>query len=252
MAAEKQLKFDSAELLDNIHYVNQSNEHEIKRLNDLFRLRFAGAELSGNTVDSIIDEVSNQLGQLSGKVNLAEQAINSIRLKQKHKTTAATAKSESANNEAGLQFSISQLVGNKNLLPMETNCDGIDYAWSGADPETQFTFSLDRRKKLGMQIRLVSLIKQEYPDLLKLFIDGTHIQHSLSMDGNLFMVSCNLPPSSNAGQTEVKIVLPATHRPMDLGNSGDGRKLGMAINEIRFGKPVSRFGLFLERIKSKS
>jgi len=252
MPTNKQQQLDVALLLDDINYVNQANRIEINRINDQFKLHIAEADPTGNIAVSFIEEVSSQLGQLSVKVSLAEQAIRSMRREQKHKFTEATTKNEMDGNGDGLQFGVRQLVSNKNLLPIETNKDGINYVWSSANPETQFTFPLDRRKKLCMQIRLVSLIKPEFPEQLKVFIDEVHIKHSLSMDGALFLVSCNLPSSSKTNETGIKIVLPATHSPMSLGGSGDGRKLGIAINEIRFVKFQNRFVQLLKRLKLKS
>ncbi|RLA38760.1 MAG: hypothetical protein DRR42_28215 [Gammaproteobacteria bacterium] len=252
MPTKKRQPLDTDSLLSDINYVNQANKNEIKRTNDQFRLRIAEVGLTGNAVDSIIKEVSTQLGQLSVKVNLAEQAIRSIRLEQKLKTTVPTAKHDINSNGEDLEFGVGLLVGNKNLLPIETNRAGINYVWSSANPETQFTFPLDRHKKLCMQIRLVSLIKPEFPEQLKIFIDEVHIKHSLSMDGDLFLVSCNLPSSSKTNETDIKIVLPATHSPMSLGGSGDGRKLGIAINEIRFVKFENRFTQLLKRLKLMS
>jgi len=252
MPTKKQQQLDIGSLLDDINYVNQESKNEINRINDQFKLRIAEADPTGNVAVSFIEEVSSQLGQLSVKVSLAEQAIRSMRREQKHKFTEATTESEVDGNGDGLQFSVRQLVSNKNLLPIETNRDGINYVWSGANPETQFTFPLDRHKKLCMQIRLVSLIKPEFPEQLKIFIDEVHIKHSLNMDGDLFLVSCNLPSSSKTNETDIKIVLPATHSPMSLGGSGDGRKLGIAINEIRFVKFENRFTQLLKRLKLMS
>ena len=102
-----------------------------------------------------------------------------------------------------------------------------------------------------MQIRLFALIKPEYSKQMKVLIDGKHIKHRFTLDGSLFVVSCLLPSSDKSSQTGVKIVLPGTHSPTDLGSSLDGRKLGIAISEIRFGKPDSGFDPLLKRLRLK-
>jgi hypothetical protein len=102
-----------------------------------------------------------------------------------------------------------------------------------------------------MQIRMVALIKPEYSKQLKVFIDGTHVNHRFILDGSLFVVSCLLPYSTKTSLTEVIIRLPATHCPTDLGSSLDGRRLGIAISEICFGKPESSFTHLLKRLKLK-
>jgi len=67
----------------------------------------------------------------------------------------------------------------------------------------------------------------------------------------LFVASCVLPPTDKDGQTEISVILPATHCPTDLGAGLDGRTLGIAISEIRFGKPESGFSHLLRRLKLK-
>ena len=241
-----------SDLLDDIHYVNQANRVEIKRINSQIRSRIAETDLAGNVADAIIDEVSSQLGRLSTNVKLADKAIRSIKPERNHKIAVASSKDESNSKAAGLQFNALQLAGNKNLLPMEHSHSGISYAWSAADPETQFEFSLDRSKVLGMQLRLFALVKPEFSKQLKVFVDGTHVKHHFHVDKGFYVVSCNLSPSSKASQTQIKIVLPATHSPADLGISQDVRTLGIAISEIRFGKPESGFSHLLRRLKLKA
>ena len=96
-------------------------------------------------------------------------------------------------NTQDMQFTANQLAHNKNLLPIESSADGINYCWSGASPQLDFTFSLDRRRSFSMQVRVFALIKPEYLKQLKLFIDGMHIKHRFSVDRRLFVLSCNLP-----------------------------------------------------------
>lgn len=239
------------ELLDDIHHVNQANKVEIKRINSLIRSRIAETDLSENVADAIIDEVSSQLGQLSANVKLTDKAIRSINPERNQNLAVASSKRESGSNVTGVQFSARQLAGNKNLLPMEHSRSGVSYVWSAADPETQFVFSLDRSKVLGMQLRLFALVKPEFLKQLKVFIDGSHIRHRFHVDKGLYVVSCNLPPSSKASQTHIRILLPATHSPVDLGISQDVRMLGIAISEIRFGQAESGFTHILRRLKLK-
>ena len=240
---------DTNELLDSIRYVNQKNREEENRIGKQLRARISNAGLKGDDAENVIDELSRQLGQLKASTNLVEKAIRSISQGQENLSMVKGGTNITASSRNNLKFGTSQLTGNKNLLPIETNDKGIDYAWTGADPETHFTFELDRRKKLGMQIRLVSLIKPEYTDQLKVYIDGVHIIHHLSEKKGIFTVSCNLPSSNKTDHTNIKIVLPATHRPKDVTNSGDGRKLGIAINEITFRKAISKLDMLLNRVQ---
>lgn len=244
---------DNNELLNDIHHVNQITKEEIKRSGDYMRQLIDKTPLPAKVADSLVSEISSQLGQLTATVNLADKAIRKLQARQKpdRKAKSIVAEVKSKNRLSYLRFDAHQLVGNKNLLPMEVSTSGINYCWSGADPEIQFSFPLNRSKALGMHIRLIALIKPEYSKKLKILIDDRHIKHSFRRDGSLFVVSCVLPYSEKTTQTDVKVILPATHSPSDLDGSNDGRKLGIAINEIRFGKPESSINRLLVRLKLK-
>jgi len=248
MSPKKQQLFKTSELLEDINYVNKANKDEIQRIKDRVRLCITEAELADETVNAIIEEVSNQLAQLSVKVKLAEKAVHSIEPRQWRESTSSTARDKRHHQGPDLRFNAGQLAGHRNLLPIESSGD-TSFLWSGSSPEIQFTFSLDRSKILGMQIRLFALIKPEFSKQLMVSIDNTHVKHKFGVDDGLFVVSCNLPPSSSTGQTNIKIVLPDTHRPVDLGTSNDARKLGIAIHEIHFGKPESRVNHLLKRLR---
>ncbi len=252
MPQVKPPQVSNSELLDDIDYVNKANIDEIIKVNNQIRQRISETDLSGNVANSIIEEVSSLLGQLTMKVNLAEKAIRSIQPRKKQVSPTLSKKHDATSNRIAQRFSVDQLTGNGNLLPIEHSSDGTSYAWSSSAPEIVFTFPLDRSDALGMQIRLVALIKPEYSKQLKVLVDEKHIRHKFYLDKGLFILSCNIPPSSKASLTEVKIVLPATHTPKDLGTSTDTRSLGIAITEIRFDRPVSGFVHLLKRLKLTS
>lgn len=102
-----------------------------------------------------------------------------------------------------------------------------------------------------MQIHLSALIKPEYSKELKLFIDGQHIKHRFYLDDPLFVISCVLPVSSSNKRTEVRLLLPGTHSPAELGGGADNRILGLAISEVRFGKPGGRLSYLFKRLGLK-
>jgi len=251
MPQENQQQPENSELLEDIKYVTQANKDEISQLNARIRQRISEADVAGSTADSIIRELSNELGQLSVKVRLTEKAIRKIRPGRKQKSKVAPTKSETNSSGATMRFGTDRLAYNRNLLPIEYSADGISYLWSGSDPEIKFLFSLNRSERLGMQIRLFALIKPEYSKQLKVLVDGIHIKHRFSVNEGLFVLSCNLPPSSRTSQTDIEIILPATHSPKELGTSNDERKLGLAIMDISFGKTQSGLVHLLKRLKLK-
>lgn len=234
------------ELLADICHINKANKKEIKQIQDQLLLRVGELGLETGAAEAIILEVSKSLGKLSTKVNLVEKAISSINSKKSQNTSINTSNSNTGPN---LQFTSSNLIGNTNLLPLESSVDGIPYLWSGADPEIQFAFQLERKNPLGMQLRLYALIKPEYSRQLKILVDGLHIKHRVNADGPLTVLSCKLPARGETGPTEIKIILPGTHSPMELGDSTDYRKLGIAISEVSFGSPEGWLSHLFKRLK---
>ena len=251
MPPSQQQNFDRDELLDDVGYVNRLNKREIKRLDKHLRERIADASLPKSVADSLLNEISTHLGRLHAKVKLTDKALRSIRTESRFKTKLKipTVPAVDEPQAAELALCVSQFADNVNLLPLECSADGINYCWSGARAETEFVFSVDRRTPLEMQILLFAIIKPEYSKQLKIFVDGHHLKHGFSVNGSLFVVSCILPVAINTGQTTIGIVLPATHSPLELGTSTDDRKLGIAINEIRFVTPRSWPGRLMKRLK---
>ena len=252
MAQENQTKIGVNELLDDIRYVNQLNEVEIQRVGNHIRRQVDKANLTQFVTDFLIDEISTQLGQLAAKVKLTETAMNSLQaMPEPTNRIEKNIKNKTSDQPGKLSFSANQIAGNRNFLPVETSSTGIRYCWSGPDREIQLSFVLNRQTKLEIQIRLFALIKPEYSKQLKVFIDGQHIPHRFFLDGRFFVVSCVLPVSNNTSQTGIKILLPDTHSPSDLGSGQDDRKLGIAISAIGFGAPTSVFTYLLKRLRLK-
>lgn len=252
MPQENQRHVSINELLEDIRYVNQSAAIEIQQAENQLRQHIAAANLPANVPDALIDYVSSELGRLTVKVKLTDKALRSLQTKQKSAIkTASTTTTPSVEKMGDLSFKVSELVGVKNLLPVETSPSGIKYCWTGANPETSFSLAVDRSKKLEMQILVFALIKPEYSKQLKVFVDGAHIKHRFSFDGQLYVVSCLLPNSTNTSRTDISIILPDTHCPTDLGGGLDGRTLGIAISGIHFTKPPGLLTRFLRRLHLK-
>lgn len=246
MPTEIQKQLDTSELLDDIRFINEANKNEIKRIRSHIRQRIEEENLTGNGADVVANEVSNLLGQLSAKVNLTEKMIRKFESSQQIEP-----KTRAKKETTDLEFGVAQIVDNQNLLPIEKSADGVSFCWTGVDPEIRFEFALDRGERLGLRIHLHAIIKPEYFRQLKMFIDGARVSHKFYLEDRSHVISCNLSASRKTSQTEIKIVLPATHSPRELGISNDGRKLGIAISQIRFGKPENRFVLLLKRLRMR-
>lgn len=242
---------NDSELLNDIRHVNQVTKEEIKRSSDQIRQLVYETSIPNKEADDLISEISVELGQLSAKVYLADKAILALQAKQKTKAKTAVERTKVERQPLSLKVEAHQLTRYKNLLPLETSHGGTTYCWTGADPETLFSFDLDRKKPIGMYVRVFAFIKPEYSKKLSILIDGQHIKHFFSLSGSIFILSCVLPPSTDTKKTDVKIILPDTHSPTDLGGGLDDRKLGIAIVDFSFGKPESGFSRLLKRLKLK-
>jgi hypothetical protein len=243
MPSEKQQPSQIGELLSDIRYVNQISREEIERSADRLRQSISEADLPTPVANSLINEISTQLGEQTAKVTLTEKMVRSLGVKsQPVKEEKKIHVMEAGITEpTGLRITAKQLAGNTNLYPVETSTNGISFLWSGTEPEVHFSFSLDRSKPLEMQIRLFALIKWQYSRRLRVLIDGETVKHRIHRKNKIYVIRCRIPAVTIERPTRITITLPATHSPRELGRSHDARKLGMAINEIRFYEPESGF-----------
>jgi len=251
MPLKDQQPVDSNELLADINYLNQANKNEIDLITNGIRQRIDAVSNSGDAVELIIDEIAKELGQLKASVKLTEKVIHSIQQQQGRKFGSGPVRGRITNPASGLRFCASQLAGNKNLFPVESVDGGDNFCWSGSDPEIDFSFTLDRHELLEMQIHLICLIKPTYSRRMKIFIDGQHIKHWFAPLGPKMIVGCKLPCADKETQTDIKVVLPGTHSPSEISDSPDFRKLGIAISEICFDKPVGILTRFQMRLRIK-
>lgn len=243
---------DIAQILDDIHFVNLMTEAEIERARSRIHHLITESALGAEAARELEEEVSRHLGQLGARVTLAEKAVGSLRPKQKsaakHRGRAAV--SVKKGPATLYRLSAEQFPTAGNLLPVESSPEGISYRWSGADPEVRFALTLERGPKQELQLLLVALIKPEYLKQMKIFVDSRHLSHEFFKQGTLYVASCALPARNGKAETQVKVVLPGTHSPMDLGDSLDNRKLGIAISEIRIVKRQNPLARVIRRVRS--
>jgi hypothetical protein len=152
-----------------------------------------------------------------------------------------------------MRITAQQLAANANLWPPESSPDGRTFCWSGSDPEIQFSFSLDRRSALQLQIRLHALMQDEYARQASITVDGQNLAHRVIREGTLTILSLELPARkrNNNALTVLKLVLPGTCSPADQGMNQDDRQLGVAINEIRLVRSLGAVAWLLRRLRSK-
>jgi hypothetical protein len=243
---------DIAQILDDIHFVNMMTEAEIKRARSRIHHLITESALGADGVRELEEEISRQLGQLGARVTLAEKAVGSLRPKQKSAAKHRAGAEVSAKKGPAPLYRLSaeQFPTDGNLLPVESSPEGISYRWSAADPEVRLTLALERGPKQELQLFLVALIKPEYSKQMKIIVDGRYLPHEFRKQGTHYVASCALPARNGNAETHVKVLLPGTHSPMDLGDSLDSRKLGIAISEIRVVKRRNPLARIIRRVRS--
>ena len=122
---ENQPQISTSELLDDIHYLNQSNEVEIQRVRDHVQNHVAESDLSDETADALIESVSSLLGQLTAKVKLTEKAVHSLRSKQKSIPKAQAVSEISMNDWQVTDQVFTAAFFDFVILPIDPACIGI-------------------------------------------------------------------------------------------------------------------------------
>lgn len=253
MSTTDQVSDEVMELVRDIQFVNTRSAKEIDTIRIELMHRVGESTFSDVEKQSIIDDISVQLGNLTTRLRLCEQAVET--LVTKHSALSENpieipADEPKLTPATVLILKPTELHFSPNLLPLEYAPDGASFRWSGASPSMKAEFDLDRTTDLEFQIRLYTLIKPEFGKNLRMSFDGRQVNHKSYRKGHSLVVYCPLKKSSGGNKTSLEIMLPSTHSPLELGVSQDDRKLGIAISEVRFCKPkgklinlLRRFGL---------
>jgi hypothetical protein len=192
--------------------------------------------MPGPAAERLLAEIATLLGSLSQRVMTVDQSVQSLATRLGRAPSRASA---SEIPVGAVVFPCDRLGATGNLLPLEVSPEGISFRWSGAEPALDMEFAVQRKRNKEMELRLHALVRPEFARQLKLIVDGTHRPHDFRKDGPLYLVRCNLPARNEAGPTRVRLELPSTHSPSELGASVDSRRLGVAICEVRFQPPAS-------------
>lgn len=236
----------NSEELDNIRHVNQVLRAEVDRVATELSEFLDSLALPEETKGRIIDRLSREIGQVSAKVSLLEQAARAFDVHNRGASRTELVSAVGATSPSPtIEFPIALYQGNKNLLPLEHTATHIAYNWTADDPQTEFGFVLDRSRKMEMKIHILALIKPEYSRKMKIIVDGNHIKHKFFKSGDAYIARSILPVSEGSERTMVRMVLPGTFSPEALGGGEDGRKIGVAL--IKFGfshTEESLFGFF--------
>lgn len=196
-------------------------------------------DLSGPGLGDVFEDIQNSTAKLSAKITIIEQVIQS-------EISAAP----SLQNEVAL--SAEQLVSNRNMHLLERDANGISHCWTGPERKTSFQIPISRKVACEIRIRFIAVIKPEFAKNLTVLVEDLPVKHKFKYYGSYYNLICKLPAMDIMRPTELCICLPATYSPKELGNSEDGRKLGIAISEVWCGKPENLVSRMLRTLRLKA
>jgi hypothetical protein len=144
-----------------------------------------------------------------------------------------------------------QLAGIPNFWPIESSPEGVEYCWSAKDPDILLSFALDRHETLEMEIKLQALIRSEFLGNMQILVDDHHLSYAVRRGAPLTIIKLTLPPRDVQGPTKLRIRLPGTLSPAELGTGSDIRKLGIAISEIGVFRQAGMLARFWRHLRTK-
>lgn len=121
------------------------------------------------------------------------------------------------------------IARNINCYGVETDNDGARFCWTGACCDTQFEVRVDRGKDLIGRIELIDVFGRGCGFQLAVLVDGQEQECVWSDD---WTVSFPIPAEARRDTVQLKVRVPETISPYELGFSNDIRKLGVALRAI--------------------
>ena len=127
-----------------------------------------------------------------------------------------------------------------NLKELELHA-GHQFCWSGADKTLDFVILVKRNRVTELTLDIVAVMKPEFLKQMTIIVDGVLLKHKVREVNKVSQVFARLPKQSTNIPTTIRIVLPATVSPSELGTSNDMRKMGIALASIGIQPVVSLF-----------
>ena len=212
-------------------------------------------------METFSDEVSIILAQISARIGIVEQALvnrHTAELRPEVSTSRSNTKSRELKHKikaGNRQLKSNDIIAAKDIVSYENLNDlevfeGTAFRWSGPSNITEIILPIDRVLDRKLSIYLAAIIKPEYLKQLKICIDNIEVKYNVGFSGGLLILNIHLPAiASDFESTTIKVTVPNTHSPMELGMGEDTRKLGIAISRILISKSDSMLVRFFNKIK---
>jgi hypothetical protein len=185
-----------------------------------------------------LDEVLGALGKLAARVRIVEQILASDvegALASNRDRTIDTVDVPSLS--ASFVLSADAMDGIENIYELEFSGTGVPCRWTGPEPKTTFRLPIYRKEALKLIVGVVGVVKPSYLRELVFTIDGRKSKHRIKYESGTNYLVVDLPPSTADRVTNLALEVPKALSPLELGVSGDIRKLGVAISSIRAADP---------------
>ncbi|NKF50091.1 hypothetical protein G3R49_05845 [Shewanella sp. WXL01] len=205
----------------------------------------------GDSTEALIERVSEHLAKLNARMQIVETVLASelpVNRSVGDQLTNTIEVQGSRSQPAALPNLSKKVILNTQHFATNTNMDkaeltdtGLSYCWTKSNPITNFKALISREQPMQIKVRLVSLIKEDMKQDIKVLVDGNVVSSKIEFDGTLDCLVAEIPESKGkVDETKVAVQLPNTFSPQELGKSPDERKLGIAINIVEFNEPEKK------------
>lgn len=120
-----------------------------------------------------------------------------------------------------------------NFYEAEPFGDGEHIRWTGPERLNNFHVPIDRTQERTLRLSIVSTIKPELLNSIKLYVDGELVVFDIESRNEGTELIATLPPSIRVQDTLISMFIPHLFAPSELDpSSSDNRKLGVAFRQL--------------------
>jgi hypothetical protein len=186
--------------------------------------------------------IASRFRSLEGRIGDLQRRLATLEIYSKYaelsSRLAATAGAEPIAALGSVSVSaIEYLSARENFYEVEYSEGGQPYRWTGPERSVGFTFMLDRRSPLDLQLVIFGFVDPQRQGPLLVKVDGNAVDVSETENpqgGLLFTARIPPRPEQLNLATELEVFVRQTITP----SAQDPRRLGAAFSELRIGPPV--------------
>lgn len=190
-----------------LEYLLDVEKNEIKQN---LRQRLAQADSETERIETICDEISTSLAQISARVSVIEKVMVS-RMDKVNPENIDGTRSYPAQEPLKAQVNVSvKEIGERNSLsPIKYTDSGQPFIQIMPDSRIKVDLAVDRSEKKTLAVNVCEEIDRAFLNKVKILVDGEHIKHKVACVNDNDRLICHLPVKAGKRKTEVDIVTPA-------------------------------------------